>query len=53
MEKKSQAEVILKQLLETHFFTKDLEWRGKSLKESDFELYIQIITNFPEILNSK
>lgn len=53
---KSQAEIILKQLLSSHFFGRDLEWsymEGRGLADVDRELYIQILKNFPEIVASK
>lgn len=51
-----QARIILQQLLSRHFFGVELEWQwkeGRTLKELDKDLWIQILQTIPEMLECK
>lgn len=55
-EKDNQARIILQQLLSKHFFGVELEWQwreGRTLKDLDKELWVQIIQTLPEVLECK
>lgn len=51
-----QLEEVLIDLLNTHFFSKELEWswnEGYSLLEKDPDLYRKIKNLLPEVITSK
>lgn len=52
-DREKNLEVIMRQLLTRHFFQTKLVWSYKediSLKDIDFELYLQIAKELPEVL---
>lgn len=51
-----QLEELLIDLLNTHFFSKELEWswsEGYTLLEKDPDLYRKINALLPEVINNK
>lgn len=56
--REEQLENVLRQLIERHFSFPELYWEHdcpheKSLKEADEYLYLQIVSLFPELVESK
>lgn len=50
------ADEVLKDLLESHFFGKQLEWswrEGVSLQEEDPQTYAKILQLYPDMIKAK
>lgn len=54
--REKHLETVLKQLIQTHFYSRDLEWvwrEGVTLLDKDKELWMQIYELIPEVVDSK